>query len=33
MLLSYGYSTNPASAWLRDTAGTAVVCFRDFPAN
>lgn len=31
--VSYGYSTNPASAWLRDAAGTAVLCFRDFPAN
>jgi hypothetical protein len=31
--VSYGYSTNPASAWLRDAAGTAVLCFKDFPAN
>ncbi|HEX6851450.1 MAG TPA: sialate O-acetylesterase [Candidatus Polarisedimenticolaceae bacterium] len=31
--VSYGYSTNPASPWLRDTAGTAVLAFRNFPAN
>jgi hypothetical protein len=31
--VSYGYSTSPASAWVKDTGGTAVLCFRDFPVD
>jgi hypothetical protein len=31
--VSYGYSKDPAALWVRDAAGTAVLCFKDFPAN
>jgi hypothetical protein len=29
--VSYGYSWDPAAAWLRDANGQAVACFQDFP--
>jgi hypothetical protein len=31
--VSYGYSTSPTSAWVTDTGGTAVLCFKDFPVD
>lgn len=31
--VSYGYSTAPTSAWVKDTGGTAVLCFKDVPVD
>lgn len=31
--ISYGYSWDPAAAWLRDASGSAVACFKDVPVD
>lgn len=31
--VSYGYSWEPAAAWLKDLAGTPVPCFKDYPTT